>query len=591
MYKIIIDYFEQTDQNDVAHLLQPNQEIHKYGKLIVNCLDRAKDILNSMIEKKQIESSLLDHSTISDPPFFSESLNRFQQNETVLRILECSKSDVYIFFLNILLSMKQYELLLPMFESIPHSKLIENFESYILDSIDTSSDFLIKLYNFHVINSAQMRDIELERTPTEQNKQLFNIISKSSAKSFNLFLTALALTGRSNLLEQIQLMHSKTDTLTTLDDEETESFIGGRDKTKVETVIESQFVEVSTGIEHSNSPKIVSLPSDQNAGYKKVQPFGDENVAVMQPNPDTLRTENVYENRNVASEQAERKIEKELEAQSVEISMLNIDNGSPDISGIYSIPPEPEAEELLHFVKDEEKAEIGYTLENKKRFFLRLKRIQTFSNMTSDIIKNQASLPDDIQHQLFLKMKATRRGLSVEIQHLSRHLFSLLGFHSRNANCAYNQEVAFTYHMENFSLNIDPEDLKKMNERERKTESSLKLKVKLLYPDIITRIDPAGNVVETLVAKGILTSQQMTDIEAMLHPEHPTEELLSILFNTKHSQAFSILKEALKKDHSEVVEMIDGKELHPDDEHDAVSDNSEYEQLMTIFVSQFLFHL
>ena len=98
MYKILIDYFEQTGQHDVAQMLQPNQEVHRYGKLIVNCLNRATDIVVDMIEKKKIESSFLNHFSISDHPFFSERSTKFQQNEVVLSVLESSKLDVYIFF-------------------------------------------------------------------------------------------------------------------------------------------------------------------------------------------------------------------------------------------------------------------------------------------------------------------------------------------------------------------------------------------------------------------------------------------------------------------------------------------------------------
>ena len=345
------------------------------------------------------------------------------------------------FFLNILLSTKQYELLLPMLGSIPHSKLIENFESYFLDSIDIGSDLLLELCNSHVIDSTQMRAIEFESTSTERNKQLLNIISNSSPKSFNLFLTALAQTDRSNVLEQMQLMHSKTETPTTVDGDE------------VDTAIERQSVEMSTDMKHScsNTSEVVSLPSDQEARYEKLQAFRDENVAVMElihSKSNTLNTGIVYETQDAASERVEKKVKTELRNKSVCMPMLtNIDNGRTSTSGIYSIPSEQEARELLHSSKDEETTEIDYTLENKKHFLLQLRRIKSFSSLTAEVIKNQESLPDDIQHQLFLKMKATCRELPVGMRSLSRHLSCLLGFHSKNANCAYNQEVVFTYHM------------------------------------------------------------------------------------------------------------------------------------------------
>ena len=187
MYEIVIDYLERTGQNDAAHMLQPNHEVRKYGKHIVNCLNRATDFLKSMVEKKKIASSLLDHFSVKDHHRYSGRLNRLEHNELVLNILECSDQDLYIFFLNFFLATQQQELLLPMFKSIPHSKLIENFESYLLDSIDAKSDLLLELYKFHVINSAQVRSIESKRTLKERNKELWNIIIKTTPKVFQSF--------------------------------------------------------------------------------------------------------------------------------------------------------------------------------------------------------------------------------------------------------------------------------------------------------------------------------------------------------------------------------------------------------------------
>ena len=120
-----------------------------------------------------------------------------------------------------------------------------------------------------------------------------------------------------------------------------------------------------------------------------------------------------------------------------------------------------------------------------------------------------------------------------------------------------------------------------------KMESSLKCKVKFLSSDLITRIDPSGYVLETLVANDILTSQQRSHIEAMPNPENRAKELLSILFNATHSKAFIIFKEALQRDHSEIVRMIDGTKLPPDEEHDAVSD-SKYELVAQLLTNSLL---
>ena len=205
MYEIVIDYLERTGQHEVVQMLQLNMEVQKYGKHIVNCLAKATDILNNKNEKQIILSTLLDHFSAKNHPVHSRNSNRFRDNENILNILECSEHDVYIFFLNFLLTTAQQELLLPMFKSIPHSKLIENFELYLLDSINADSDLLIQLYKFYVINSTQKRTIESKRTLKGRNKELLNIISKTTPKSFNLFLTALVRTGRSNFVGKMRL--------------------------------------------------------------------------------------------------------------------------------------------------------------------------------------------------------------------------------------------------------------------------------------------------------------------------------------------------------------------------------------------------
>ena len=51
MFEIVIDYLNETNQNDLIDLLQPDQKIHKNGKHIVNCLSRATEILNMCYEQ------------------------------------------------------------------------------------------------------------------------------------------------------------------------------------------------------------------------------------------------------------------------------------------------------------------------------------------------------------------------------------------------------------------------------------------------------------------------------------------------------------------------------------------------------------
>ena len=124
MYEIVIDYFHQTEQNDVVNLLQQNQEVQKYGKHVVNCLNKATDILNIM--KRKITVLLLVHFEIKDHQVQFKQLLNYRKNEIILNILECSKPDVFIFFLNRLLATKQLVLLLPLFKHVPHRKLIEH---------------------------------------------------------------------------------------------------------------------------------------------------------------------------------------------------------------------------------------------------------------------------------------------------------------------------------------------------------------------------------------------------------------------------------------------------------------------------------
>ena len=162
-----------------------------------------------MIEKKKITSSRLDQFSINSHRAYFGRLNGFQKNEIVLNILECSKSDLYIFFLNFLLTTKQHDLMLLMFQSCPLPRLIEKFESHLLDSIDTDTDFLHKLVDFNVINPCQMREIESKKTPIARNKRLLEVVSKMSATSFDLFLTALVESGRSCVFENMHMMQAE----------------------------------------------------------------------------------------------------------------------------------------------------------------------------------------------------------------------------------------------------------------------------------------------------------------------------------------------------------------------------------------------
>ena len=140
-----------------------------------------------MYEEKKLAPSLLDHFSVGNHPVHSKNSIAFQNNEIVLNVLECSRHNLYILFLTFLMATEQQELLLPVFESVPHSKLIENFESYLLDSIDAESDLLFELYRSHVINSAQRANNRVEKNTEETKQRTVEYHFKNDAKVFQSF--------------------------------------------------------------------------------------------------------------------------------------------------------------------------------------------------------------------------------------------------------------------------------------------------------------------------------------------------------------------------------------------------------------------
>ena len=49
MYEIVIDFLERTGQHEVVHMFQPNQEVQKFAKYIVNCLNSATDFFKQHV--------------------------------------------------------------------------------------------------------------------------------------------------------------------------------------------------------------------------------------------------------------------------------------------------------------------------------------------------------------------------------------------------------------------------------------------------------------------------------------------------------------------------------------------------------------
>ena len=447
MFEIVIDYLNDTRQDIVLDLLQPIQEVRMYGRDIVNCLKGATEILNNMIEKKKIASSLLDNFSINGHTVHSGRLNRFQENEVALNILACSKLDVFIYFLNFLLINNQHAMLLPMFQSIPHSMLLEKFESYLIDSIEADENFLLKLFEFNVINHSQMRTIESKRTSMERNKELLNVVSKTTPKSFSIFLTVLVESGRSNILANMQLIHSEPE-------EPVET-------PQVENAVET--VQKNQPIEKRNFEE---MPTDDD---EDILPY-EENV---------------------------------------------------DAGGCSQL------------IRHEENIVLVFTLETKGKYKFKLKTIKPLSCMTSGIIRKKVLLLTEniLQNLVFMKIAILRKPAITDLRSLSLHVSSLLGYLSDNLN----REIQLSRMIE---------------------ERKLKARVENFCATLITSIDPTGHILQTLLAKGVLTPEQKTEVESVPSSEMRSKGLLRILFTTKHPEAFSVFMKALERDHAELVQTL-----------------------------------
>ena len=414
MYEIIIDYFSQTEQNDVAYLLQPYQEVRNYGKHVVNCLNKATDILDTM--KRKITVPLLVHFEIKNHRVQFEKLMNYQKNEIILNILECSKTDVFIFFLNSLLATEQHVLLLPIFKHVPHRKLIENFQEYLVNTIDADSDFLNKLSSFCVINNVQLETIESKRTLRERNQELLNVISKSSPKSFYLFLSALVEIGRSNILKKLQLMHSGTSTN---ENNGTNEEVDGEMETDYANKTSDEEVGAETETDHENTSADVGMVMEIETDH------GNKSE------PDALKPYTLH--RMVGSE---------------EISKPTRDG--EDVELMYAMNHE----------KNPDETPINlYTIEGRNTFGSKEDKKTSISKHIFFVIKNEARLPTDIRNILFLKRMAMSKIPSAEIKNLSRHLSCVQEYVQEMSDGFRGLSSNYTG-MENLSLIIDPEEVK-----------------------------------------------------------------------------------------------------------------------------------
>ena len=374
-------------------------------------------------------------------------MNRYQDKEILLKILECSKADVYIFFLNFLLTTKQP--LLPMLQSVSHSNFIESFESYLLDSIYTDTELLLKLVDFNVITRTQMRAIETKRTSLKRHKELLCIISQTSLKSFDLFLSALVHSSQSSILENMRLIYSESDK------PETSSAIK-----QVEMVVET-------------------VPETQSN------------------------------------------------------SMLDFDKTPPNVRDISPREDWTYSDELTQPIGYEEDLVFDYTLERKSCFdLLLLKKMQPLSYVTSGIFKAIKLLPDDIQNILLLKEEAIGKRPEVDVHSLS-HMTFILGYLSNTSEQIYDREMQCPYNTALGNLSI----VIKSDKVDRMEELKMRAVVKSLYDKLITRTDPSGDVLETLVEYGVLTWQHMNDVKALPSFKSRSDKLYSILSAKKHYNA------------------------------------------------------
>ena len=519
MYEIVVDYFGRTGQTDVICMLQTDTEVQKYDKYIVNCLDGAIEILKIMTEKMKIPSSF--YAKARAHQVGSDWVDRFETNRIILDILQCSKSDEYMFFLNILLKKSQTDILLPMFQSIPHSKLISNFETYLIDSIDANSEFLLKLYNFHVINIAHMRRIRSKNTTNAQNKELLNILSKSSPKSFNLFLKVLVQTGLSNIIDKLQLSNSNPPSQ--IDE------VSGLSENAVEIEVEiiPNRDQIETVLPMDSDPNVLNISSSDRSAESELTPHNltSEEIDYSMERMHFTSSENL------------------ADVLTLSLSDRIVAESKPDLQDEYN--------------------DLGmeYSLERKNPNYTWLEEV------TSKLISSQTRLPGQIRNILFLKWVAIGKMHSVDVQRSSQHLSSILRYLAETSEGIINREIVSVSYssMKDLSMIIDPEEIKR-KQIEIKNKS-IKSRVLNLTEKLTESLDPEGYILEHHVAGGVLTSQQQTEINSLPQRHDRAGKLLAILFNADHPQAFIVFRETLQRDYSWIVQELDTEDHNGNGEY------------------------
>ena len=88
----------------------------------------------------------------------------------------------------------------------------------------------------------------------------------------------------------------------------------------------------------------------------------------------------------------------------------------------------------------------------------------------------------------------------------------------------------------------------------------LRIKTRKCYSKVKSSLDPKGHVVDTLFEEGVITPTQLEEMNGGPNQETRADNVLTHLFQTSHPQAFVVFRNALKKDCSWIVTMIDETE-------------------------------
>ena len=86
----------------------------------------------------------------------------------------------------------------------------------------------------------------------------------------------------------------------------------------------------------------------------------------------------------------------------------------------------------------------------------------------------------------------------------------------------------------------------------------IKRRVKSCFTDLSTSFDPEGYILGKLFQNDVLTLDQVQEINLLSDSVRRAEKLLYLLFSIPHTRAFVVLREALQREYTWIVELIDG---------------------------------